>query len=133
IVNATVENMAARTMFRQNLTVQVTYDTSAEQMQAFCRGIEQIFEETETVNKTNYFVRFNDFGESSLNIMVIFNLIVANRQAELLEREAILLKIMELAKQLGVDFAFPTRTLYVENPAALNIISGPPLRSEAAG
>ena len=33
-------------------------------------------------------------------------------------REEILLQIMDLAKQLGIDFAFPTRTLVIETPQA---------------
>ena len=38
--------------------------------------------------------------------------------AELREREDVLLKIMDLAKELGVEFAFPTRTLHVETTSA---------------
>jgi MscS family membrane protein len=118
IVNTAVENLSLRTMFRENLLLQVTYDTTGEKMREFCRGIERILEETETVNRETYYVRFNDFGESSLNILAAFNLLVPNRPTELLEREAILLRIMELAQELGVDFAFPTRTLHVETTAA---------------
>jgi small-conductance mechanosensitive channel len=69
-------------------------------------------------NKDNFHVRFNDFGESSLNILVIFYLMVPDYAAELREREAILLQIMDLAKEIGVEFAFPTRTLRVEGPSA---------------
>jgi MscS family membrane protein len=118
IVNATVENLALRAMFRQRLLVQVTYNTSLDQLHALSRGIEQIIEQSETAKKDNYHVRFNDFGESSLNILVIFHLMVADYKNELIEREAILLKIMDLANQLGVEFAFPTRTLYVETSAS---------------
>ncbi|HWB50972.1 MAG TPA: mechanosensitive ion channel family protein [Stellaceae bacterium] len=107
IVNATVENLSLRTMLRQNLLLQIGCNTPGAKVQAFCRGIERIFEETEAVDKGTYLVRFNDFGESSLNIIATFNLIVANRAAELSEREAILLKIMEMARKVGV--AFPDR------------------------
>jgi small-conductance mechanosensitive channel len=65
-------------------------------------------------NKENFHIRFNDFGESNLNILVIFHLMVPDYAAELREREEILLKIMDLAEELGVEFAFPTRTLHVE-------------------
>jgi MscS family membrane protein len=36
---------------------------------------------------------------------------------ELKEREAILLQIMDLARDIGVEFAFPTRTLHIEPPS----------------
>lgn len=118
IVNATVENLAARTMFRQRFLVQVTYNTSVDKLRAFCRGIQQILDDTEATNKSNAIVRFNDFGESSLDILVSFHLIVPNASTELMERETILLRIMELASELGVEFAFPTRTLVVETATA---------------
>ena len=126
IVNATVENLTMRTMFRQRLLVQVTYDTTRDKLEALADGIRQLIADHPMTNKDNFHVRFNDFGESSLNVLVIFYLIVPDYAAELREREDILLKIMDLAKELGVEFAFPTRTLHVESmPAAA--------RSGAAG
>jgi MscS family membrane protein len=60
------------------------------------------------------YVRFNDFGESSLNILVYFYLEAESYSEELEKREEILLSIMKLAEQLNVEFAFPTRTLMIE-------------------
>jgi len=40
--------------------------------------------------------------------------LVPDYAAELREREDVLLKIMDLAQEIGVEFAFPTRTLHVE-------------------
>jgi len=114
VVNATVENLALRPMFRQRLLVQVTYDTSRDKLEAFAHGIRQILRDHPMTGKDNFHVRFNDFGESSLNILIIFHLMVPDYAAELREREDILLKVVDLAKELGVEFAFPTRTLHVE-------------------
>jgi len=114
VVNATVENLTLRKMFRQRLVLQVTYDTSREHLEAFLRRIKQLIEEHPTTDKATIRVRFNDFGESSLNILVIFNLVVENTAAELEEREKLVLQFIDLAQELGVEFAFPTRTLHVE-------------------
>jgi MscS family membrane protein len=114
VVNATVENLTLRQMFRQRLLVQVTYDTPRDRLEALADGIRQILGDHPMTNKTNFHVRFHDFGESSLNVLVIFYLLVPDYAAELREREDVLLKIMDLAKELGVEFAFPTRTLHVE-------------------
>ena len=78
----------------------------------------QLIEEHPTTDKTTIRVRFNDFGESSLNILVYFHLETTEYSAELEAREEILLSIMDLAAELGVDFAFPTRTLVIETPPA---------------
>ena len=45
----------------------------------------------------------------------MFALRVPDYVTELTEREQILLQIMDLAKEIGVEFAFPTRTLHLES------------------
>ena len=117
VVNATVENLSLRAMRRQRLLIQVTYSTSREKLELLAERIKQAITEHPLTNKTNLHVRFNDFGESSLNILVIFFIEVADYAGELAAREEILLQIMDLAEELGIDFAFPTRTLMIETPA----------------
>lgn len=48
--------------------------------------------------------------------MVYFYIETTDYSAELAAREEVLLQIMDLAKHLGIDFAFPTRTLVIEAP-----------------
>jgi MscS family membrane protein len=117
VVNATVENLSLRRMRRQRFLIQVTYDTSREKLEELMAGIKQLITDHPLTNKTNFNVRFNDFGESSLNILIYFHLETTDYSAELEAREEILLQIMDLAKQLGIDFAFPTRTLVIETPS----------------
>ena len=116
VVNATVENLSLRQMRRQRFLIQLTYDTPREKLEQLIAGIKQIIADHPMTNKTNFNVRFNDFGESSLNILVYFYIETADYSAELAAREEILLQLMDLAKQLGTDFAFPTRTLVIEAP-----------------
>src|SRR6266478_273790 len=117
VVNATVENLSLRTMRRQRFLIQVTYDTPREKLEELVSGIKQLIADHPVTNKTNFNVRFNDFGESSLNILVYFHVETTDYAAELEAREEMLLRIMDLAKELGIDFAFPTRTLVIETPA----------------
>jgi MscS family membrane protein len=114
VVNATVENLSLRVMRRQRLTIQVTYDTSREKLEELVAGIKQLITDHPLTSKTNFYVRFNDFGESSLNILVYFYIETTDRSTELEVREQVLLQIMDLAKRLTIDFAFPTRTLVIE-------------------
>ncbi len=120
VVNATVENLSLRTMRRQRFLIQVTYDTPREKLEELMADIKQVITDHPMTNKTNFNVRFNDFGESSLNILVYFHIETADYSAELEAREEILLRIMHLAKNLGIDFAFPTRTLVIETPSETN-------------
>jgi MscS family membrane protein len=131
VVNATVENLSLRAMRRQRLVVQVTYDTPAEKMEALSLGIEQILTDHPNTKKDNFHVRFNEFGDSSLNILVVFHLDVTSYGEEIKEREKILYDIMALAKELGVEFAFPTRTLHVEAMPAT--VSSSPAEAAVVG
>jgi MscS family membrane protein len=112
VVNATVENLSLRLRRRQRFFVQLTYDTPREKVEEVASRIKQLLTDHSATEETSIQVRFNDFAESSLNILVQFHL--ADAPSELKEREDILLKIMDLTKEIGVEFAFPTRTLIVE-------------------
>ena len=116
VVNATVENLTLRAMRRQRFFIQVTYDTPRAKIEALVAEIKQLIADHPLTNKTNFHVRFNDFGESSLNILVYFYFVVTDLAAELEAREEILLQIIDLVNQLGIEFAFPTRTLVIEAP-----------------
>ena len=114
VVNTKVENLSLRPMRRQRFLVQVTYDTTPGKMAALLEDLRKIVAGHSLVDSTNFHVRFNDFGESSLNILLIFYLKTDDFGLELKYREEILLQIMELVPRIGLDFAFPTRTLHLE-------------------
>jgi MscS family membrane protein len=115
VVNATVENLSARNERRQRFLVQVTYDTPREKLTALLEGIRKLIAGHPFADSTNFHVRLNDLGESSLDILVIFHIMTEDYGEELQQREDVLLRIMDLAAELGVSFAFPTRTVQVES------------------
>ncbi|HET7881706.1 MAG TPA: mechanosensitive ion channel family protein [Acetobacteraceae bacterium] len=126
VVNSTVENLTLRPKRRQRFFVQVTYDTPREKLEAVVAGIRQLIVDHTTAEAGTCQVRFNSFAESSLDILVIFNLQVEDYTSELRERESVLLKIMDLLNDAGVEFAFPTRTIQIDNAAQL--AQAPPVR-----
>ena len=115
VVSTTVENLSVRAKRRQRFLVQVTYDTSRRQLDKLVTAIRQLLADNALVDRGTCHVRFNNFAESSLDILVIFNLLVEDYASELMAREAILLQVMDLVKEAGAEFAFPTRTLYVNS------------------
>jgi MscS family membrane protein len=118
VVSATVENLSLRTKRRQRFVVQVTYDTSREKLEELVARIKQLIVDHPLAEDSTCQVRFNAFGESSLDILVMFHLQVADSATELSERETVLLQIMDIVKDLGLEFAFPTRTLQIGNASA---------------
>jgi len=118
IADAKVDNYGARKFRRTYTTLNLTYDTTPEQMQAFVEGVRAIIRANPHTRKDYYEVHFCGFGAHSLDVMLYFFFQVESWTAELRERHNVYLEILRLAKGLGVSFAFPTQTLHHEYVAA---------------
>ncbi len=113
ITKTPVDNYGARRYRRTSTTVGVTYDTTPEQLQAFCDGIRAILQSNPHVRKDAYEIHFKAFGASSLDIMLYFFFETDSWSVELRERHNVFLEILRLARELKIEFAFPTQTLHV--------------------
>jgi MscS family membrane protein len=102
VVNTTVENLSARTKRRQQLPVQVTYNTARNKIEKLVAGIRELLANNPLVEQSNCEVRFNNFAESSLDILVIFHLEVEDYASELASREAVLLQTLDLVNEAGL-------------------------------
>ena len=114
LANENIDNMGKRTYRRVKTTLSVTYNTPADKLNKFIEGIKQILRNTPSVRQENFHVVFNNYGESSLNILLYFFLKVPDWTEELQQKELVFLEIHKLAENLGVSFAFPSRSLYIE-------------------
>ena len=123
VVNAVVDNLGLRGRRRQRFFVQITYDTPREKVEAFVDGIRKIIIDHPMTDKDVAYTHFNDLGESGLGILLYFHRRVPDYATELKEREVILLRIMALAEDLGVEFAYPTRTLHIDHVSDLKTIT----------
>ena len=83
MVNATVENLSLRMMRRQRFLIQVTCDTPREKLEELVSGIKQLIASHPMTNQANFNVRFNDFGKSSVNILVYFHVEITDYATEL--------------------------------------------------
>jgi MscS family membrane protein len=109
-----IDNMGRREFRRVKTILGVTYDTPPEKMEAFLEGIKNIIKANAFTKKDGFYVAFEGYGASSLDILVYFFLNVADRSSEIAEKQNIFIEILRLAKELDVDFAFPTQSLHVE-------------------
>ncbi len=115
LADATIDNHGLRKYRRFFTTIAVTYDTPPELIQKFVEGLEIIVKEHPNTRKDYYNVYFNDMGAFSLNIMFYIFFEVPTWPEELKARHEVLMEIMKLAKAIGINFAFPTQTLHMEN------------------
>lgn len=111
--DSVVDNMSLREYRKNSTDLGLTCDTSAEQVEAFCEGLRQILEAHPKTQKNNSQVYFYDYTDSALNILVKFNVKANTQSEELNYRHEILLEFMRLAQKMNIQFAFPTRTLYI--------------------
>jgi len=65
-------------------------------------------------------VRFAGFGDFSLNVEIRVNIDTNDRDEFRAIREDILLRVMNVVKDAGTGFAFPSRTVYQAHDAGLN-------------
>jgi len=113
LINATIDNMGARRYRRIKMMIAVTYGTSPEKIEAFCEGIRHLIRIHPYTRKDYYHVWLNEFADSSLNILLYCFHETPDWATELRERHRLFLDIVRLAKRLGVEFAFPARTVYM--------------------
>lgn len=121
-----VDNYGKRRYRRVYSTLRLTHDTTPEQMQAFVEGIRAIIRANPHTRKDYYEVHMSGFGEHSLDVMLYYFFEVPTWSDELRERHNVYLEILRLAKELGVTFALPTRTVHVETQAAPGAKREPP-------
>ncbi len=114
IADRTVDNHGLRSYRRFYTQLAITYDTPSALVNVFVEGLREIVNNHPHTWKDNYHVYLNDMADSSLNIMFYIFFAVPTWGDELRCRHEVLIEIMRLAESLGVNFAFPTRTLHME-------------------
>jgi len=109
-----IDNMGRRRFRRFRTQIGLTYDTPPDLIDAYITGLRAIVKEHPKTKNDPYEISLNDFGSSSLNILVYIFFEVDNWSQELKARQEFMLESIRLAKELNVRFAFPTTTLHVE-------------------
>ncbi len=125
LINRSIDNLGKRQYRRLSTTLGVEYDTPPEKIEAFCEGIRQIILEHKWTRKDYFNVYFSGYGASSLDISLMVFWETDDYTRELNERHRLNIDILRLAKELEVNFAFPTQTVHlfkeVEKPTHKNL------------
>ncbi len=136
LTTAIVDNYGSRKYRRFKATLGVRYETTPEQIEAFCKGIKTLVADRSDTRKDVCYAELNGFGDSSLNIMLYMFFECEDWTAELRGRHELMLDIIRLAHELGVEFAFPTQIVHLAEqalPMARPESFGAVNTSEAAG
>ncbi|HSL84382.1 MAG TPA: mechanosensitive ion channel domain-containing protein, partial [Thermoanaerobaculia bacterium] len=118
LISSSVDNYGARRVRRWSTKLGIAYDTPPAKIEAFCEGIRELIRQHPATWKDSFQVWFNSFGESALEVLLYVFFEVPDWGAELAARHRLGLDILRLGEALGVEFAFPTRTVWLHRVEA---------------
>ncbi len=105
---------------RASYMLSLPFNTPQQKIREFSSAVRDLLRTDKNVVPDSGVVRFAEFGPSSLSIQVIFYTTLPGFKDHLRIKERINYAILELADQMGLSFAYPSQTVYVqpfaENP-----------------
>ena len=110
-----INNKGLRLFRRYHTNLGLRYDTPPELIEAFVKGVREIIIAHPETRSDSYNVEFTGFGDSALLITVNVYFKSLAWGIEQSSKHRMHIAIVKLAKDLGVDFAFPSSTVMIEN------------------
>lgn len=111
LTNSRVHNYKRMQRRRIMFSISVIYQTSLEQVQEIPGLIKSIIMEQQPVEFDRS--HFSAYGDSSLNFETVYHVLSADYNTYMDVQQKINLRIFEEFQNRGIEFAYPTRTLFV--------------------
>ena len=112
MIDAELDNLGLRPVRRVKFHVGLTYSTTTEQIKKIVSEIQEMINSHEKTNEEGK-VRFQEFGASSLDILILYY-VNSPKWEDLIDvKEDINYKIMDIVKKHNSDFAFPSTSVYL--------------------
>ena len=115
LVDSELDNLSLRIQRRAKFDVGLTYETTTEQYKKIVADIQQYIDTHDHTLKGETKVRLNEFGVSSINIMVLYFVDTLEYDVYLDVRQEINYKIIEIVQKHGSNFAYPTTAVLMKN------------------
>jgi len=109
-----INNKGLRLYRRYNTKLGLRYDTPPELIEAFVKGLRELIIAHPETRTESFNVEFTGFGDSALLIMINVYFKSLEWGLEQSSKHRLHIAIVKLAKDLGVDFAFPSSSLIIE-------------------
>ena len=122
LVNSRIQNFGRLNERRAQFQVGVTYDTAREKLAEIPAMIRDIVESQEHVRFDRS--HFKEFGDSALVYETVYNVLVPEFAVKMDVQQAINLELMKRFEEEGIEFAFPTQTVYLEGAEMLESSTG---------
>ncbi len=115
LTDKAIINWGIRERRRVDLSIGLTYSTSREKLDAFVQGLKDLFKRQPDADEEDCYIGLKDFGASAIEIEFWGFFRVYNYEDHVRVRHALVGDVIDLAEQIGVSFAFPTRTVHLLN------------------
>jgi MscS family membrane protein len=113
--NFELENYSRRDKFWFHPVIGITYATTPAQIRAILAAVRDMLREHAHVEPETARIRFIGFGASALDLEIFSYVKARDYDAYLEIAEELNLRILELVTEAGSSFAFPSRTVYLED------------------
>lgn len=113
LTNSRIHNYKKMQRRRIVFSVGVTYETPADKLRQIPGVLKEIVETQDIVDFDR--AHFKTFGDSSLNFEICYYINSADFNTYMDIQQDYNFQIYERFEEMGVDIAFPTRTIYVRN------------------
>jgi len=116
LANQMIQNIGKRPYIKRVMNVTITYDTPPEKVDEALAILRDILDHHEGM-KEDFPPRvfFNDYNDCSLNILAIYWYHPPAYWDYLAHAEKVNMELLRRYNDAGIEFAFPTQTLYVNN------------------
>ena len=112
IADEVIENFSKMPKRRISFKVGVTYDTTPAMLEESVERIRDILRDHSDVDQSFWLVKFTEFGDSALEIFIYFFTDTTDWERYLTVKQDINLQIMQRLHAIGVQFAFPSVSVY---------------------
>ena len=115
---APILNYTNRNFRRINWLIGLEYNSTLDQIKKLTNSISVYLQESDNfIVNTNYksFVRLDKFNNSSIDILILCFTSTKDWDRYLEIKEELAIKIKDSVEEIGLSFAFPSRTIYIEN------------------
>jgi MscS family membrane protein len=130
LASSAILNWSRLSKRRIDTKIGIIYGATPDQLEALLQRLRETIAAREHVDEASVIVNLINFGESALEILIRCYVNLSDWAQFTQEKEYILLEIMRTVDDMGLQIAFPTRSLYIEN---LRELLGQPVpRSDSA-
>ncbi|OCA86117.1 mechanosensitive ion channel protein [Bacillus sp. FJAT-27225] len=113
LANEAITNWSRMGKRRVNFNLGLNYLTGKDQIQKVVTRIEKLLNDRDDVHPDTIMVAFDHYGDSGLDILIYFFTTTTVWAEHVQIKHEINLAIMGILEEVGVEVAFPTRTIYV--------------------